>query len=103
MLTAQEAKERSERAAQIQKTIEFNKSIALIEKEIENAISKGKYKCIAYVKITDSLYTKGEKKLFKEKIEQTIAFLGYKIGLEREASGSDNNFYYDFYISWERV
>lgn len=103
MLTAQEAKERTERATHIKKNLEFNKSIALIEEEIENAVSKGNYKCIAYIKITDNLYTKDEKKLFKEKIEQTIASLGYKIGLERGASGPDNNFYYDFYISWERA
>lgn len=103
MLTAQEAKERSTRAIDIQKTLEFNKGIALIERAIESSICKGRYKCIISVKITDNLYTKDEKKLFQEKIEQTIASFGYKITLDRETEGSGNTFFYDYIISWEKI
>lgn len=103
MLTAQEAKERSTRAIGIQKTLEFNKGIALIERAIENTICKGRYKCIISVKITDDLYTKDEKKLFQEKIEQTITSFGYKITLDQETEGPGNTFFSDYVISWEKI
>ena len=100
MLTAQEAKERSERAIHIKKDMEFNKGITFIEKRIEDAISQGKYKCVASIKITDDLYTENEKILFHEKIKRTIASFGYKIVSEAEAHGSDNTFFYDYVITW---
>ena len=100
MLTAQEAKERSERAIHIKKDMEFNKSITFIEKRIEDAISQGKYKCVASVKTTDDFYTDDEKKLFHEKIKQTIASFGYKIISEAGSRGSNNTFFYNYVITW---
>lgn len=100
MLTAQEAKERSERAIHIKKNMEFDKGITFIEKRIEDAISQGKYKCVASVKITDDLYTDDEKILFHEKIKQAIASYGYKIISEGGSRGSDNTFFYDYVITW---
>lgn len=100
MLTAQEAKERSERAIHIKKDMEFNKGIALIEERIKDAISQGKYKCVVSVKTTDDLYTKDEKILFHEKIKQTITSYGYKIVSEGGSCGSDNTFFHDYVITW---
>lgn len=100
MLTAQEAKERSERAIHIKKNIEFNKSITVIEERIENAISQGNYKCVVSIKITDDLYTEDEKTLFHMKIMQTTTSFGYKIVADGGSKGADNTFFYDYIISW---
>lgn len=100
MLTAQEAKERTERAAQVKKNMEFNKNIALIEKRIEATISQGDFVCDASVQITNDLYTKEEKKLLNEKIIQTITDFGYKVIFEGGTTGSDNTYRYDYIIDW---